>query len=160
MEWMPNLKRHGLDIKSQETTTDQSHILFHNITVGTWWEDLRREKSPHDIFTHFAHLFQLNLDETSFLWNDDELKVVLCTVKNTHKKCSAPRFSIELLWVGSAAVVNGPFIFIAKGTLVHPSLRGTKLVTKYRLAVGSCVITNKPAYTDCETWTKLMKPCW
>ena len=40
------------------------------------WEDLRRKNSPRDIFTCFAHDFQLNLDETYFLCNEDEINVI------------------------------------------------------------------------------------
>ena len=53
--------------------------------------------------------------------------------------------------------MNGPVIFMAKGTKVHPSLRVTNLVTKYGLTEVSCVILNKAAYMDYETWVKVMK---
>ena len=53
--------------------------------------------------------------------------------------------------------MNGPLIFMTKGTKVHPRLRGNNLVTKYRLPEGSCVIPNKSAYTDDETWEKVVK---
>ena len=39
--------------------------------------------------------------------------------------------SITVPWVGSAAGVNGPVLFLAKGTKVNPRIRGTNLVTKY-----------------------------
>ena len=48
-------------------------------------------------------------------------------------------------------------IFIANGTKVHPRLRGVNLVTQYKLLEGSCVIPNKAAYMDDETWEKVMK---
>ena len=38
--------------------------------------------------------------------------------------------------------MNGPVIFLEKGTNVHPRLRGNNLVTKYGLPEGSCVIPN------------------
>ena len=53
--------------------------------------------------------------------------------------------------------MNGPVIFMAKGTKVHPRLRGNNLVTKYGLPEGSCVIPNKSAYMDDETWAKVVK---
>ena len=40
------------------------------------WEDLRQKNSPRDIFISFAHFFQLNLDETSPLFNEGELKII------------------------------------------------------------------------------------
>ena len=53
--------------------------------------------------------------------------------------------------------MNGPVIFLAKGTKVHPRLIGNNLVTKYVLPEGSCVIPIKSAYMDDETWAKVVK---
>ena len=53
--------------------------------------------------------------------------------------------------------MNGLVIFLTKGTNVHPRLRGKNLVTKYGLPEGSCVIPNKAAYMDEETWAKVVK---
>ena len=53
--------------------------------------------------------------------------------------------------------MNVPVIFLEKGTKVQPSLRGNNLVTKYVLPKGSCVIPNKAAYMDDETWAKVVK---
>ena len=53
--------------------------------------------------------------------------------------------------------MNGPVIFLAKGTKVHPRLRGNNLLTKDGLIEGSCVIPNKAAYMDDETWAKVVK---
>ena len=40
------------------------------------------------------------------------------------RRTNNSRFSITVLRVGSAVGVNGPVIFLAKGTKVHPRLRG------------------------------------
>ena len=53
--------------------------------------------------------------------------------------------------------MNGPLIYLVKGTMVRPSLRGNNLLTKYGLSEGSCVIPNKAAYMDDETWAKVVK---
>ena len=53
--------------------------------------------------------------------------------------------------------MNGPVIFLSNGTKVNPRLRGNNLVTKYGLPEGSCVIPNKAAYMDDETWAKVVK---
>ena len=53
--------------------------------------------------------------------------------------------------------MNGPVIFLTKGEMVHPSLRGNNLVTKYGLPEGYCVIPNKASYMDDETWAKVVK---
>ena len=41
--------------------------------------------------------------------------------------------------------------------MVHPRLRDNNLVTKYGFPEGSCVIPNKAAYVDDETWAKVVK---
>ena len=40
---------------------------------------------------------------------------------------------------------------------MHPRLRGKNLVTKYGFIEGYCVIPNKAAYMDDETWAKVVK---
>ena len=98
------------------------------------------------------------MDETYFLCNEGELNIIGDNNKPRHEKnCSDSRFSIKVLRVGSAAGVNGPVIFLEKGTTVHPRLRGNNLVTKYGFPEGSCVIPNKAAYMDDETWAKVVK---
>ena len=75
----------------------------------------------------------------------------------TTNNCSDLRFAITVLQVGIAASVNGPVIFLKKGTKVHPRLRYNNLVTKYVLPEGSCVIPNKAEYVYDETWAKVVK---
>ena len=53
------------------------------------WEDLRWKNLPCDIFTSFAHYFQLNLDETYFLCNEGKLKVLGIKDKPCHEKIAA-----------------------------------------------------------------------
>ena len=98
------------------------------------------------------------MDETCFLCNEGELKIIGNNDKPRHNKnCSDSRFSITVLQLESEAGVNGPVIFMAKGTNVQPRLRGKKLVTKYRFPEGSFVIPNKAAYMDEETWENVVK---
>ena len=74
-----------------------------------------------------------------------------------NKNCSDSTFSVTVCRAGSAAGVNGPVIFLAKGTKVHPRLKGNSLVTKYGLPEGSCVVPNKAAYMNDKTWAKVVK---
>ena len=76
----------------------------------------------------------------------------MATINPATEKISDSRFSITVLWVGSASGLNGTLIFLAKGTKVHPSLIGKNLVTIYELTEGYCVIPNKASYVDEETW--------
>ena len=73
------------------------------------------------------------------------------------KNCSGSRFSLTLLRVGSASGANGPVIFLANGTKVHPRLVCTNLVTRYVFTEGYYVIPNKAAYMDDETLAKVVK---
>ena len=62
------------------------------------WGGLKQKSSPCDIFNIFAHYFKLNLDETSFLCYEVELKVLGRKDKPRHdKNCSNLRFSITVL---------------------------------------------------------------
>ena len=47
-------------------------------------------------------------------------------------------------------------MFLARGNLVHPKLRGTNLVNKYGFLEGFCVILTKPACKKDDTWEKLV----
>ena len=108
------------------------------------WEYLRCKNSTRDILNCFAHYFQLNLDETYFLCNEVELKVVRSKYKPLQEeKCSDSRFSTTVLRVGIVAGMNGPVIFLEKGTNVHPRIRDNNLVARKGLPEGSCVIPKK-----------------
>ena len=110
------------------------------------------------MFTCFSHQFQLDLDETSFLFNEVELEFIWSKYKPFHEKnCRDSMFSITVLWVGIAAGVNVPVIFLENGKKVYPRIRGTNLVTRYGLLEGSCVIPNKAAYMVDQTWEKVVK---
>ena len=80
-ELLPDLKRYGRATKSKATTMERSHICLSqqyrwHMMIDAEWEYLQNTNSPCDIFTHFSHCFQSNLDETSFLCNESELKVI------------------------------------------------------------------------------------
>ena len=53
--------------------------------------------------------------------------------------------------------MNGPVIFISKVTKLQPRLRCNNLVTRYVFPEGYCVIPNKSAYMDNNTWAKVVK---
>ena len=100
----------------------------------------------------------MNLDESCFLCNEGELKIIGDNYKpRQDKNCSNTRFSVTVFQVGIAAGVNGPVIFMANGTKVHPRLRSKNLVTKYGFPEGSSVIPNKVANTEYKTWAKVVK---
>ena len=152
------MKRHGWIIKSQSLTTERSHICmsqkYHcRMMIEAEWGDLQHTNSPCDIFTHFSNYFQLDLGEIFFLFNEGWLKDIRSKEKpRLGKHSNNSRFSITVLWVGSAEGVNGTVIFLEKVTKVKPRIIGTNLVTIYGLPGVSCVLPNKAAYMDYETW--------
>ena len=150
-------------VTAQVTTTERSNIFVSqqycwHMMLEAQWEDLRLKNSPRDIFIYFAHYSQLNFDETSFLCNEGELRIIDSNDKPRHdKNCSDSKFSITSLRVGSEAGVNGPVIFLSKGTKVHQRLRGNNFVTKYGFPEGYGLIPNKSSYIGDETWAKVVK---
>ena len=72
---LTHLKRLGRVVSDKATTTEKSQIFLSqqyrwHMIIEAEWEDMRRINSPHDIFIRYAHYFQLNLDETCFLYNE------------------------------------------------------------------------------------------
>eukprot|EP00957_Ditylum_brightwellii_P197394 15039043-Ditylum_brightwellii.AAC.1 len=61
------------------------------------------------------------------------------------------------LRTGAAAGINGPVVFLTKGTEVHQSFRGNRLHAVFGVPEGSCVIANGTGYMDDETWLKVVK---
>ena len=53
--------------------------------------------------------------------------------------------------------MNGPVIFLERLKKVHHRIRGNNLVTRCGFTEGSCVIPNKTAYIDDDTWAKGVK---
>ena len=74
-----------------------------------------------------------------------------------NKNCSDSPFSVTVCRAGSAAGLHGPVIFLAKGTKLHPRLRGNNLLKKYGFPEESCVIQKKAVYMDDETWANVLK---
>eukprot|EP00957_Ditylum_brightwellii_P193561 14740053-Ditylum_brightwellii.AAC.1 len=62
---------------------------------------------------------------------------------------------MTVLRCGSAAGVNGPVIFVAKGSEVNRHFSGDKLHTVYGLPKGSCVMPDANGYMDDETWLRV-----
>ena len=75
----------------QATTTEKSHICVSqqyrlHMMIEAEWEYMQWKNLLRDIFNRFSRYFQLNLDETSFLCNAGELKVIWSKDKPTTTK--------------------------------------------------------------------------
>ena len=88
---LTHLNMIGWVVAAQETSTKRSQICVSqqycwHMIIEAKWEGLRRTNSHCDIFIHSDHYFQLNFDETSFLCNEGELKIICGNDKPYHKK--------------------------------------------------------------------------
>ena len=88
---LTRLKRNGRVVAAQATTTQWSHICVSqqyrcHMIIEAEWEGLWWTNSLHGIFICCAHYFQLNLDETCFLFNESELKIIGGNNKPCHNK--------------------------------------------------------------------------
>ena len=85
-------------VQAQAITMEQSQIFVSeqyrwHMMIEAEWEDMQQKNSPRDIFTRFAHYLQFNLDDTCFLCDEVELKVLGRKNKPRHEKnCSDLRF--------------------------------------------------------------------
>ena len=107
---------------------------------------------PTQLFANLHEHFQLNLDESCFICNDGNLKIIGDGEKKRHDKNIANiRVSITTVRCGSAAGTNGPVVFIANGKNVNRTFSQYILRHVYGLPEGSIVLCNKTAYMDDET---------
>ena len=78
-------------VPAQAMTTELSHICVSqqyrwHMMIEAEWEDMRWTNSPRDIFIPCAHYFQLNLDETCFLCNEGELRIIGNNIRRIGRK--------------------------------------------------------------------------
>ena len=77
-------------IKAQSMNTEISHICMSqkhhwHMIIEAEWEDLQHTNSHPDFLIVFSHSFQLNLNETSFLCKEGEIKVIVIRDKPRNK---------------------------------------------------------------------------
>lgn len=161
---LPDLKRGGKVIAAQATTTERCQITVSqqarwHFMIEDVWEELRSVNIPRPLFEQVHKYFQLNFDESCFLANGSELRILGDGERPRHNKnTSDGRCSITCGRLGSAGGTKGPVIFLAAGQKEPPrTFAGTKYVDKYGLPEGSCVLMNETAYMDYETWLKVVK---
>ena len=66
-------------------------------------------------------------------------------------------FQSESFGFVNSVGANVTVIFLARGNLVYPKLRGINSVTKYRFPEGSYVIPKKLLCKNDEAWSKVVK---
>ena len=154
---------------AQATTTNhtaittQKLLCMHNTTLLTWskqaewngWdnrtckqnvgEDLGmyivRKAEEEEEFSKLKDCFTDNLDESYFMGNEGVLRVIGSAPQKKHNKnTSDSRQSITIVRVGSAAGVEGPHIFLAKGVeLTAESMLKKHFARIQKAPIGSYV---------------------
>jgi hypothetical protein len=156
-------------VAAQATTTNhtaittQKLLCMHNTTLLTWskqaewngWdnrtckqnvgEDLGtyivRKAEEEEEFSKLKDCFTDNLDESYFMGNEGVLRVIGSAPQKKHNKnTSDSRQSITIVRVGSAAGVEGPHIFLAKGVeLTAESMLKKHFARIQKAPIGSYV---------------------
>ncbi len=113
---------------------------------------------PSNKFATLQPHFQLNLDETSVLGCNGNLRIVgSAEVKKHEKTMQDNRDSVTIIRIGSASGETGPWIFLLKGKKelerTHPLINLERNFPG--VPTGSKVIMTPNAYMTDESWIKL-----
>ncbi len=80
------------------------------------WEEHRQVNQPYDEFATLQPHFQLNLDETSVLGCNGNLRIVGSAEVKKHEKTTQDNCdSVTIVHIGSASGKTGPWILLLKG---------------------------------------------
>ncbi len=98
--------------------------------------------------------FTVNLDETCFMASKSHLHVIGSAAKKKHEKNTADsNQSIAVVRLGSAAGVEGPRIYLAKGKeLTVTSMTDKNFARIHKAPTGSYVKMTPNAYMTNEVW--------
>jgi hypothetical protein len=160
---LPQLKNNGQVQYAQATTTKRAciqveqQLRWHN-TIACVWEEHRRVNLPSDEFAALQPHLQLNLDETSVLGCNGNLRIVGSAEGKKHKKTTQDNCdSVTIVRIGSASGETGPWIFLLKGKKkLEPTHPLRKLERNFPgVLAGSKVIMTPNAYMTDEAWIKL-----
>ena len=179
------LKHGGRVVAAQATTTNRTAITTqkllrtHNTTLLAWskqaewngWDNrtckqnlgkdlgtyIVRKAKEEEEFMKLKDCFTVNLDESCFMGSEGVLHVIGSAARKKHEKnTSDSRQSITIVRVGSAAGVEGPRIFLAKGVeLTAESLLKKNFARIHKAPIGSFVEMTPNAYMTNEVWIKI-----
>ena len=129
-------------------------------TMQLAWDEQRRlnSTSAQNIVKFESNIdyFTLNLDKTCFLASDGIVRVIGSINKKKHEKNIGDcRDSITVVRVGSAAGIDGPRIYLAKGkTLEYNQFKDFCRCND--APPGSMVSMTPNAYMTDETWRDIV----
>jgi hypothetical protein len=120
------------------------------------WEEHWQVNLPSDKFATLQPHFQLNLDETSVLGCNGNLRIVgSAEVKKHEKTTQDNRDSVTIVCIGSASGETGPWIFLLKGKKELEWNHPLRKLDFPGVPAGSKVIMTPNAYMTNEVWIKL-----
>ena len=113
--------------------------------LGTY---IVRKAKEEEEFMKLKDCFTVNLDESCFMGSEGVLRVIGSAARKKHEKnTSDSRQSITIVRVGSAAGVEGPRIFLAKGVdLTAESMLKKNFARIHKAPIGSFVEMTPNAY--------------
>ena len=121
---------------------------------------LCKVNTPTGAFNSVQEYFQLNFDESCFICNDGVLKIIGNKDQKRHDKNASDNcVSISVVRSVNTEGNNGPVIFIGSDQMdKFNRIFSFKRMTKYYvLPPGSCVLLNKNAYMDNDTWVEVVR---
>ncbi len=123
--------------------------------LGTY---IVRKAKDEEEFLKLKDSFTVNLDESCFMGSKGILCVIGSAAQNKHEKnTSHSRQSITIVRVGSAAGVEGPGNFLAKGVeLTADSMQKRNFARIHKAPIGSFVEMTPNAYMTNEVWMKIV----
>eukprot|EP00956_Cyclotella_meneghiniana_P008732 scaffold11931_cov56-Cyclotella_meneghiniana.AAC.4 len=166
---LDKLKNDGRVVRAQATTTNRTAITtekllrMYSVQEEAWaiqnelngWDTAKM--TPDELMSHQAvrDAHTMNLDESSLLASEGIIRVIGARSKSKHEKNLADsRDSITVVRCGSAAGVDGPRIYLAKGKDIE--LQAFKNFTaNFDAPAGSCIEMTPSAYMTDEAWTNI-----
>ena len=117
-----------------------------------------RKAKEEEEFMKLKDCFTINLDKSCFMASEEVLRVTGSAAQKKHKKnTSDSRQSITIVRVGSAAGVEGPRIFLAKGVdLTAESMLKKHFARIHKAPIGSFVEMTPNAYMTNKVWMKIV----
>ena len=123
--------------------------------LGTY---IVRKAKEEEEFMKLKDCFMVNLDESCFMGSEGVLRVIGSAARKKHEKnTSDSRQSITIVRVGSAAGMEGPHIFLAKGMeLTAESMLKKNFARIHKAPIGSFVEMTPNVYMTNEVWMKIV----
>ena len=163
------LKNNGRVVSAQPTTTNRTAVTTEKLlrTYSTqeqaWamqdelngWDRAQMTPAQLKEHKHVRDAHTCNLDESCMMASEGIVRIIGSKAKKKHEKnISDSRDSITVVRIGSAANVDGPRIYLAKGKEIElPAFRN--FTKNFVAPPGSCIEMTPSAYMTDEAWRNI-----